>query len=164
MEYPKIHEWELAVDGSERSPLTSGLPADPVAGAVFDGDGVDGVRRRWLAVRVVSGKTGGRWVYWAGWKEPGVFPERAGLGPHPLFEGIADSIFNGDAAHFVGMLAVPYVKMPGEAAVSWVLVDPKPTGPRVVVEVEGPLPSRGERYERSNETYDVETGETREVR
>src|SRR5712675_1383948 len=112
MDNLKIGEWSLAVDTAEMSPISSRLPQAVNAGDVWDEEGPDGVRRKWLGVRVISGTTGGRWIYWAAWKEPKVYPERNGIGPNPDFLGIADRIFNGDAPHFVGMLAVPYVKTP----------------------------------------------------
>ena len=155
MEYQKVHEWELALDTAEQSPFGD-LPASPSSGQAYSGVGTDGMQRRWVAVQILSGNAGARWAYWAPWFDPG---GRAGQGPNPAFFAIADKIFNGDAPHFIGMLAEPYVR--GKDPMAWVLTDPKPVGPRIVYEVELPKPARHERYERSREVYDVETGESR---
>lgn len=160
MEYPKIHEWELAVDASEVSSLGD-LPAAPEPGQLYEGAGSDGIIRRWVAVRIAYGNPAARWAYWLPWSDGHVL--RAGIGPNPNHLAIADKLFNGDAHNFIGMLAVPYVKSQFPDQTVWVLTDPKPSGPRVEYVVEPPLPSRHDRYERSKEVFDVETGESRTI-
>jgi hypothetical protein len=159
MDYPKIHEWELAQDAVDRSPLGD-LPEDPFAGQIHEGVGSDGVMRHWIAVAVLHGNPAGRWAYWAPWTTA---EKQSGIGPHPSNLAIADKIFNGDVHNFIGMLAVPYVPRRDTASVMWVLVDPKPSGPKIEYVVEPPLPARHERYERSREVYDVETDTTTPV-
>jgi hypothetical protein len=156
MEYPQIHEWELASDAAERNPLAD-LPENPTPGTRWDGVGTDGVNRKWIAVRVVAGNHGGRWAYWRPWiTDKG----QNGVGEHPNFIAIADRIFNGDGSNFVGMFGVAYTG----PNTYWILVDPKPEAPRVQWMVEPAPPAKSERYERSKEIYDVETGLSRDVR
>lgn len=146
MDNQEVRQWETALDDAEITRLDDGLPTDIPAGTIHAQDG-----RRWLRVRIVRGNTGGRWAYWL----------RMVNGEHEGFDAVVDKIFNGDAAHFIGMLAVPYAKIPGNAEIlAWVLVEPKVIGPRVVRAQEEPVK---ERYERSKEVYDVETGKTEKL-
>ena len=160
MDTNEIREWELAVDEAERNPLTANLPKEFAAGDRFEETGADGVQRRWLAVTVVSGNVAGRWAYWAPWTVDASYPSRAGQGPHPSHFAVADRIFNGDVNHFIGMLANPWVKMPGVQPPSWVLVDPKMSAPPLTYHRAEPVK---ERYERSKEVFDVETGTSRQL-
>lgn len=162
MDQKEIRTWESALDVAELSPITTNLPSDASVGAIFEETGSDGVRRLWRRVLIVAGNVGGRWAYWQSWedKDSATGRTRAGIGPHPSHHVIADKIFNGDASHFVGMLGVPYAGRLGVGNVdstAWVLVEPKMQGPRVVhVREEKPK----ERYEKSKEVYDLETGLT----
>ena len=67
MEAKDLRDWAAAVDTSELSPLTANLPKEAPPGLLFEDDGTDGVRRKWLSVEVVGGNSGGRWAYWASW-------------------------------------------------------------------------------------------------
>ena|SRR5437667_3638713 len=112
----------------------------------------------WQRIEIVSGNTGGRWAYWAAWKAK---DGRPGIGPHPELKAIADKIFNGDAAHFIGMLDIPYVRLPGQIALSWVCLSPTrsyPPPPQIEFE---PKPSI--RYEKSKEVFDVDTQTSRKL-
>lgn len=164
MDMSRIRQWESAVDSAELSPITANLPADTQAGEMFEEDGADGVRRVWRRVVIVGGNVGSRWAYWAPWQQEDEATKRmrAGSGPHPEYKVVADKIFNGDAAHFAGMLGVPYQgKIPGVDSLAWVLVTPRAEGPRVVHVQERDGERGRERYERSKEVHDVETGETK---
>lgn len=147
-----VQEWGKALETSELSPITANLPEMAPPGTPFDETGIDGVQRKWLRVSIIAGNSGARWAYWAPWKASGV--QHYGIGPHPEFKAIADGIFNGDAAHFIGMLGVPYAKIPGDAVPAWVLVSPRVAPPRPV---RVPEEKSKERYELSKEVYDVET-------
>lgn len=166
MDTSTIREWETSLDQAELSPLTANLPHSPVAGQVFEEVAIDATARKWVAVRVLGGSNGARWAYWAAWTIPNTEPRRFGVGPNPDFVVVVDKLFNGDAAHFVGMTGDPYVRV-GDGrggcieSIVWVLVEPRMSGPRVVkVRAEERI---GERYEKSREIYDVETGETTEI-
>ena len=148
MDIKEIREWESAVDAVEFSPLTVNLPVNDAMGSVVGTEFVDG-NRKWLRCKVVAGNTGGRWAYWHS------DSVKAGGGKYNV---IADKIFNGDAHHFVGMLAVPYTKQVGVDCLMWVLVEPRTFAPAREWVREEPLKSR---YEKSKEVYDVNTGETK---
>lgn len=157
--------WQTNLDASEITLLTANLPTMPTPGDVCTDVDSTGVVRTWRAVKIVAGSTGARWAYWHAWKDHSTGAN--GIGAHPQHHVIADKIFNGDAAHFVGMLGVPYVQMPGVynsggagGVVAWVLISPKATAP--VQEYAQREPVR-ERYERSKEVYDVETKETKQI-
>jgi hypothetical protein len=139
-----IAQWSASVEAAEFQPLTADLPKEAPAGLIIEEDGEP--RRKWLRIEVVGGNTGGRWAYWLGPKVP-----------HPEYKAIADHIFNGAAAHFIGMLGVPYVHIPGSLTLAWVLVSPRMTGPRTVPLIDE---KPRERYERSREIFDVETQTT----
>lgn len=162
MEMQKIRDWETSADQVELNG-TPQLPEKPQPGETYIEDCADGTQKQWLAVQVHAGNTGGRWAYWSPWelKDPqgnSFHPTRWGVGPHPNYKAIADRVFNGDAAHFIGMLAVPYVRR--LESTSWVLVSPRMEGPKVIrVIVEKP----SERYEKSKEVFDVETGESKQL-
>lgn len=163
MDTNTIREWETSLDQAELSPLTANLPHSPVAGQVFEEVATDATARKWVAVRVLGGSNGARWAYWAAWWVPGVEPRRTGVGPNPDYIVVLDRLFNGDAPLFLGMAAEPYVRV-GDGrggcieSIVWVLVEPRMSGPRVVKV--GREERVGERYERSKEVYDVETGES----
>lgn len=162
MDQQKLRNWEHAVDIADQSPITSGLPEAVPVGTFYTHTGVDGVERKWLRVLIISGNVGGRWAYWAHWKNPET--NRDGIGPHPKHCVIADKIFNGDVAHFVGMLGIPYVgKVPNVDSSAWVLVEPKVQGPTTVHVQDHGLRIGEQRYERSKEVYDVETGESEQL-
>ena len=157
MDQQKIRDWTQALDSAELAPLTANLPKEFSAGDRFhelaDGD----QHREWLAVEIVSGNSGSRWAYWAPWLNP---EGRYGTGPNPQFKAIADGIFNGDAAHFIGMLGVPYTKIPLTSSVVWVLVSPRLVAPPTVRVVEE---KPDVRYEKSKEVFDVESQESRKL-
>lgn len=160
MDFNKIMTWQDAVDKSELSPLTADLPATAALGDKFVQPNPTGdeISRVWLYVSIVAGNVGGRWAYWAAWKDVNGIP---GIGTHPEFKVVADKIFNGDAAHFVGMLGLPYVgKVPGVESNAWVLVEPKMEAPKVTHVIEDKSANGAQRYERSKEVYDVSTGES----
>ncbi len=154
MDYSQINAWSNAVDQAEDTPITGNLPDIAPPGMVFDDTAPDGTVRRWQRILIVGGALSGRWAYWKLWTDEG----RPAYGPHPQFHAIADTIFNGDVPHFIGMLGAPYARTPGPA---WVLISPKMTGTRPVL-----LPEEKPRvrYEKSKEVFDVETGETRDIR
>lgn len=151
MDVKNIRQWEQALDSSELSLITANLPQNAVPGEPFIEVGNDGVAREWLLVDIVSGSTGSRWAYWAPWKIDG----RYGVGPHPESKAIADGIFNGDAGHFIGMLGIPYVKIPGPPRRAWVLVSPRLPAPPEIRVIEE---KSKERYEKSREIYNVDDG------
>lgn len=154
MDQQEIKQWESALDAAELSPLTANLPKEPRVGDVFE-DPADGVVRRWVYVKIMAGNVGGRWAYWNAWFDEA---KRKGVGVNPRHEVVADKIFNGDAAHFAGMLAQPYVgRVQGVESTAWVLVSPRMAGPTVEY---ARLPHDPVRYERSKEVYDVESGKT----
>lgn len=157
MDQKELRQWEQSIDVADSSPITANLPADTRIGEEFvDESASDGVVRRWLRVEVVAGNPGARWAYWLGWIDEKT--KQAGIGPHPDVKVVADKIFNGDATHFLGMLGVPYAgKVAGVESTAWVLVSPKQQGP-VTVHVREEKPK--ERYEKSKEVHDVETGKT----
>lgn len=147
MDQQIVREWESALDTAELSPITARLPVEFEPGDRHQESATDGTVRKWIAVKIVSGNTGGRWAYWVTHVQ----------NPREDFRAIADKIFNGDAAHFVGMLGTPYVRVPGVESKAWVLVEPRATAPvREWVREE----KVGERYERSKDVYDVDTGKT----
>lgn len=156
MDHLQIQQWETAVDQAELSILDQDLPEGQPAGSIYTHEG-----RKWMRVGVIRGNTGARWAYWMPWKvKDDNDRERIinGPGRHPEFLAVADKVFNGDAAHFIGMLAKPYVQLPGgKPTLMWVLLEPRPSGPTVIRMREEPV---RERYERSKEVYDVNTGET----
>lgn len=154
-----IRAWENAVDKSEETLLTANLPKpeDFPAGFTAPDQGSDGVHRKWLRVDIVAGSAGARWAYWQYWNDPKT--KQRGIGPHPEHQAIADSLFNGDAPHFIGMLGVPYVGKYGPKA-AWVLIEPHVTpAPTARIFEE----KQAERYEKSREIYDVETGESKKI-
>jgi hypothetical protein len=154
----KVRDWQQAVDTAELSPLTQNLPKEFTAGDIHHELGTDDIHRKWLAVEIVAGNSGSRWAYWAAWIDPKT--GRYGVGPNPRHQAIADGIFNGDAAHFIGMLGIPYAKIPIVASTVWVLVSPRMTGPppqRIVDE------TPKTRYEKSKEVFDVNTQESRKL-
>lgn len=154
MESKQLRSWETAVDVAENNHLTAQLPADAPAGTAYLELGTDNIHRRFLRCDVVGGNPGARWAYWNSWKDG---DGNKGIGPHPNFQIVVDGIFNGDATHFCGMLAVPYGGQFSSRLV-WVLIEPRVSPPpisRLYEEKSGP------RYERSREVYDVETGETK---
>lgn len=153
MDSNKVQEWSNVMDIAEQSPITSNLPKEAPAGILFEDKSDDGVYRKWLRVDIVGGNTGGRWAYWAPWFNEG----RIGVGPHPQYKALADGIFNGDAAHFIGMLGIPYVKTPGVSTLMWVMIEPRSVGGRIPTVVDE-KPSM--RYEKSREVFDVETQTT----
>ncbi len=139
MEYEKVNQWEQAVDAAEANPLTANLPGEAPPGMEWSELSQDGLTRQWVRVTVVTGRAGGRWAYWAKKED---------------FTVVVDTLFNGDAHHFVGMLAIPFTPF---STHHWVLVSPKvvpPPTPRP--ELDKPTT----RYERSKEVYNVDTGET----
>lgn len=141
MDIKEVREWEQAVDAAEMSPLTVNLPATGALGAEFvDED------RKWVRVRIIGGNVGGRWAYWH---------VPCTVAPRVDWSVIADKIFNGDAHHFVGMLAIPFVRVHGVVQEGWVLVEPRVQPPAPVYERAAPV---GERYEKSREVFDVDTG------
>lgn len=157
MDQKELRQWEQSIDVADSSPITANLPENTRIGEEFvDDKASDGVVRRWLRVEVVAGNAGARWAYWLGWIDEKT--RQAGIGPHPEWKVVADKIFNGDATHFLGMLGVPYPgKVAGVESTAWVLVSPKQQGP-VTVHVREDKPK--ERYEKSKEVHDVETGKT----
>lgn len=155
MEYSQIDAWSNAVDQAEQFPLMSNLPETASPGFFFEESAPDGTIRRWQRVYIVGGATGGRWAYWKAWTIEG----KPGLGPHPHFHAIADSIFNGDVPHFIGMLGAPYLK--GSPGPAWVLVSPRMNPPHPV---NIPEEKSHIRYEKSNEVFDVETQESKDIR
>ena len=156
MENQDLRNWESADDLTHSEPLAANLPTTyPIGGKFVDGN------RLWQRVRIVTGKAGGKWAYWVGATHRA---ER--VQPNDRFEVIVDSIFNGDAFHFVGMLAIPYTgKVLGMKDVeAWVLVEPRI---KEVPSMDRPRFYRddrdtldGKRYEKSKEVYDVETKES----
>src|SRR5262249_37384024 len=139
----------------ETEPLTANLPRDyPVGGKFLDGN------RLWQRIRIITGKTGGKWAYWVGASH-----KAEKIHPNERFEVIADTIFNGDTWHFAGMLAVPY---PGKIAgvkdtLAWVLIEPRTKEFRYATTElykDSMLTLDGKRYEKSREVYDVETKES----
>lgn len=152
--------WESTLHESESQLLTNDLPiAAPLGTCVVDNG------RTWQRVEIISGRAGARWAYWAPWRNEAV--HQPGVGPHPQFKVVLDSIFNSSATHFVGMLAVPYAgHAPGQSAMStgtlvWVITHPiAPPPPPVYVREE----KQTVRYERSDEVYDVETKQLTQVR
>src|SRR4029077_8464158 len=96
MEFGKIEDWSNAVDSANDLSIQD-LPDLP-AGSIFKDVGL----RVWQRVQILGGANGGRWAYWVGAKSE----------PHPKFHAIADTLFNGDAVHFIGMLGVPYARVP----------------------------------------------------
>lgn len=159
MDQQQLRHWENSIDAADSSPITANLPPDAETGSVFtDAHCSDGVERTWVRVRIITGSVGARWAYWLNWTNP--LTGQPGIGPHAEHKVVADRIFNGDANHFVGMLGVPFAgKMSGVESRAWVLVHPKPEGPRVVHVQEDRLGK--ERYEKSKEVHDVETGVTK---
>jgi hypothetical protein len=157
MDAQQIRDWTQALDTAELSPITANLPKEFKAGDVHHELAEDNIHRKWLAVEIISGNSGSRWAYWAPWlNENG----RYGSGPHPQFKAIADGIFNGDAAHFIGMLGVPYARIPLTPSVAWVLVSPRAIPPpvtRIVEEQTAP------RYEKSREVFDVDSQQSRKL-
>lgn len=147
--------WESALHASEADLLTASLPEAVALGTVYRDD-----VRTWQRVEIISGRAGARWAYWAPWTNYEV--RQPGVGPHPEFHVVLDTIFNASAPHFVGMLAVPYAgKLPGQPHThTWVIIDPiAPPPPPVYVREE----KQAVRYERSDEVYDVETKQLTQV-
>lgn len=157
MDQTKVHDWERAVDAAEMSPLTANLPKEFVPGDTHHELGDGDIHRQWLAVEILHGNSGARWAYWAPWIGDN---GRYGVGPNPKHLAIADAIFNGDAAHFIGMLGVPYAKIPGTPQTVWVLVSPRLVAPPTIKIVEQPGSTR---YEKSKDVFDVNTQETRNL-
>lgn len=144
-------EWERALDQAEQNPLTANLPKEAPPGMIWVETSPDGIFRKWVRVEIVAGSVGSRWAYWKEWKaENG----QRGIGVHPQHQVIGDRIFNGDVAHFAGMLAMPYAG-PFVDKQAWVLLEPRSKPPANVPE----RMTTDARYERSREVYDVETGE-----
>lgn len=140
MDIQKIRDWEKSVDQAEQTPLTADLPKDAPLGAKFQQPIEDGGFRIWIRVKLIAGNVGARWAYWRN---------------ASTFEAIADNIFNGDAAHFIGMLGIPFTgKIPGVDTEAWVLVSPRIVAPPEERTYEE---KSRERYERSHEVYDVNT-------
>jgi hypothetical protein len=144
------------LDEAEQKSMIADLPVDQEPGVTFI-ETVGEIRRVWLRVLIIAGSTGGRWAYWASWKDP---QGRSGVGAHPQRLGIADKIFNGDAAHFIGMLGVPHQNIPGTPIASWVLVEPKAKPPVIRTEFEEKPKIR---YEKSKDVYDVNTQTSTEL-
>ena len=162
MEPQQQRLWQESIDQAE-SPsgdLLPNLPEEGTLGQVFVESKENLPDRKWLYCEILTGSIGARWAYWMGWIDP--ITNRLGLGPNPKHVVIVDRIFNGDAPHFVGMLASPFAgrKHQGQQVCEWVLVEPKVIPPN-------PVPVREirdrERYEKSKIIYDVETGETKEI-
>jgi len=166
MDMNRIRQWELAVDTAEQSPISAALPDNVPVGEFYTAQGSDGIVRKWQRVTILSGNVGARWAYWVPWKmrDPDHGRERPGIGPHPAYHVVVDRIFNGDAAHFVGMLAIPYVgKIPGSVdSTAWVLVEPRAHADQNPVRYSEPDPVK-ERYEKSKEVYDVETQKSKRL-
>jgi hypothetical protein len=167
MENQDVRKWEAVVDtvDSPDSIMTTNLPTDAPVGATYtdaSAGGVGGGLRTWQRVVVIAGSVGGRWAYWAPWSTP---DKRAGQGINPEFKVIADKIFNSDAHHFVGMLAVPYVSKALAVDGTWVLTSPIAEPPRTIYahERDGDGSATRTRYEKSNEVYDVETGKSKRL-
>jgi len=150
----RIDVWSDAVDRAEQFQLTLGLPDNLPAGTLYHQQATDQqAQRLWQRIDVVSGPAGGRWAYWQSWKDDKGNP---GIGPHPEFKAIADTLFNGDAVHFIGMLGIPYPRVPGTSSLQWVLIEPRMTGSNRGIMEEKP----NERYEKSNEVFDLGTQTT----
>jgi hypothetical protein len=151
MERIKLNDWEKAVD-SEPSSLVQDLPTEyPIGGDYYE-EIPNQAARHWKRLDAIAGKAGARWAYWSPWKESA---SRYGIGPNPDLEIVADTIFNGDSANFIGMLGIPFNGIKGPV---WVLLSPRMTPPpEQKIYEEKPR----ERYERSRETYNPDTGETR---
>jgi hypothetical protein len=158
MENLKVKDWQQASDQSDVASLTADLPTEYPLGGKYIQEVANEPPRVWQRIDIVSGKVAGRWCYWHPWstKNPHSGLPMPGLGPNPLYQGIADTIFNGDAPHFIGMLGVPYSgKVPGLSTHAWVLVSPRFLPPPEIKQYED---KPRERYERSKEIYDVDTG------
>jgi hypothetical protein len=191
MDTNSLRQWESASDEAEQQldMLMRGLPAQSPLGTEHVHTHVT-PPRKWVRVQVESGVIGGRWAYWS---------YRGSLLPHryvrhddgvnavcvlcrhskdnPLHEHwgiIVDRLFNGDAAHFAGMLGEPYagkrVTDTGSANVDsryvWILTEPRvreipaseqPSVLRPTLEMTDKTETR---YERSKEVYDVDSGRT----
>jgi len=146
MEFGKIEDWSNAVDSANDLAIQD-LPDLP-AGSIFKDAGL----RVWQRVSVVGGANGGRWAYWVSWKTKLGSP---GIGPDRDFHAIADTLFNGDAFHFIGMLGVPYARVPGsEPSLAWVVIEPRMSAPPVSRVFED-KPSV--RYEKSKDVFNVES-------
>lgn len=168
MDTRQVNEWGKALDAAEMSPITANLPKLFASGDRFHETGSDGsttcstssddVHREWLAIEIIAGNSGGRWGYWAPWIDPAT--GRYGVGPNPKRQAIADAIFNGDAAHFIGMLGLPYTRIPGTSSTVWVLVSPRLVAPPTIRIVDEKPATR---YEKSKDVFDVDTQETRKL-
>lgn len=157
-----LRTWEQTVDTAETQPLGANLPnLDGLPPGVEYIEPInDLITRRWRLVTVNYGQTGGRWAYYLAWTEDG---KPAQSGPSPAYDVVVDKLFNGDAPHFAGMLADPWAGRPKHdktVVKMWVLVEPKATPPPTIYEVEE---KPKERYEKSREIYDVETGQTTKI-
>lgn len=157
-----VRKWEVAVEDADVKPLEDGLPdvKEHSVGEVFvEGEGEQ--KRKWVLVDVVGGSPGARWAYWCAWVRVEGRRRITGIGPNPQHKVIADKLFNGDAPHFVGMLSHIYAgKFNGVESKMWVLTEPKVQPPRVEYVREE---KSKERYERSKEVFDVNTGETKRL-
>jgi hypothetical protein len=168
MENQDVRKWEAVVDAADAvdSLMTTDLPTNAQPGDTYTGaaaeGGVGGGIRSWRRVIVIAGSVGGRWAYWAPWA---TIDKCAGQGVNPEFKVIADKIFNSDAHHFVGMLAVPYVNKALAVGGTWVLTSPIAEPPRTIYvhERDGDGSATRTRYEKSNEVYDVETGKSKRL-
>jgi hypothetical protein len=154
MKFEDIERWSSTLDHADETPLPE-LPSDAEPGVLWE-EPVEGGRRLWRRVEIVSGITGGRWAYW---KQTADSIQRSTI-PHPEGKAIADRIFNGDAPHFIGMLAIPYTHIPYQTVLAWVLVDPKLVPPRPIWVIEEKLKTR---YEKSKTVFDAETQESTEL-
>lgn len=149
MDNQQLRQWEGVVD--DAGVIGSNLPDGEIGSEHIDGP------RKWKRVQVIGGAIGGRWAYWQVQHKDPLHLAAEKVDPNTAYEVIADRLFNGDAWHFAGMLAIPYNGVP---AAAWVLVEPRITeGPKPKLTVMEPM-SDGKRYERSKEVYDVATGES----
>lgn len=127
MDKQKLGDWQRTVDEAGFTPMV----APEVEGDLGDTWAEEGTGRIWQRLLIKYGT--GQWVYWVNREQ---------------WVGCADTIFNGDAPHFVGYLPRAH---PGTTSVPcWVMIEPKfrPRIPRPpnIEDIE-----RGEgRYERND--------------
>src|SRR5215471_3937541 len=146
MDKDEINEWTVAHNlVNDENAIQAELPTSyPIGGRHL----VD--NKIYQRVRVISGPAGSRWAYWVGASH-----RAEKVHPNARYEVIADTIFNGDAWHFAGMLIVPYAgKVSGESE-AWILVEPRvkevPIHPHLYNDVERYSTLDGKRYEKSKE-------------
>jgi hypothetical protein len=143
---PNQQNWSQAQDQADSTPdWTPDLPGgDFPMSFPYTTENPAGERQIWLRVHLHGGAIGGRWAYW--------FHKDTHL-------ALADRIWNAEANHFIGMLAHPFSGTKGPA---WVLLTPKAVPPPQTIDVE-PEKTKGPRYERSKEVFDVDSQESREL-